>query len=93
MVFNGSLQQLFQAFVSTKKDRLEISAIQISLASTFTSYIFFIKMCLICTFVLMLDRVSDVSELAVFKDEEVVLLGQCLQFLAEGHCVVLLAKT
>lgn len=41
----------------------------------------------------MLDRISDVSELAVFKDDEVVLLGQRLQFLAEGYCVVLLAKT
>lgn len=50
-------------------------------------------MCLICTFVLMLDRVSDVSKLSVFKDEKVVLLGQRLQLLAEGYCVVLLAKT
>lgn len=44
------------------------------------------------TFVLMLDCVPNVSELAVFKDEEVVLISQSLQFLAEGHCVILLAN-
>ncbi len=43
------------------------------------------------TFILMLDRVPDVSKLAIFKDEEVVFLSQSLQFLAEGRCVVLLA--
>lgn len=44
-----------------------------------------------CTFILMLDCVPDVSKLAIFKDEEVVFLSQSLQFLAEGHCVVLSA--
>lgn len=43
------------------------------------------------TFILMLDCVPNVSKLAIFKDEEVVLLSQSLQFLAEGHREVLLA--
>lgn len=43
------------------------------------------------TFVLVLDRVPDVGELAIFKDEEVVFLGQRLQLLAEGRGVVLWA--
>lgn len=30
------------------------------------------------TFILMLDRVPDVSKLAIFKDQEVVLLSQIL---------------
>lgn len=41
----------------------------------------------------MLDCVPNVSKLAIFKDEEVVFLSQSLQFLDEGHCVVLLADT
>ena len=38
----------------------------------------------------MLDCVSNVSELAIFEDEEVVFLSQSLQFLIEIRCVVLL---
>lgn len=39
----------------------------------------------------MFDGVPNVSKLAVFKDEEVVFFGQSLQFVADGHCVVLVA--
>lgn len=43
------------------------------------------------TLILMFHCVANVGKLAIFKDEEVVLLRQCLQLLAEGRCVVLLA--
>lgn len=46
----------------------------------------------LCTFILVLDCVSNVGKLAIFKDEESVLLSQRLQFLAEGHCEVLSAE-
>lgn len=39
----------------------------------------------------MFDSVSNVGKLAVFKDEEVVLVGQSLQFVADRRCVVLFA--
>lgn len=39
----------------------------------------------------MFDSVSNVSKLAVFKDEEVVLVGQSLQLVADCRCVVLFA--
>lgn len=37
----------------------------------------------------MLDCVPNVSKLAIFEDEEVVILSQSLQFLAEGWSVIL----
>lgn len=40
----------------------------------------------------MLDCVPNVCKLAIFKDEEVVLLSQSLQLLAEGRCVVLFVR-
>lgn len=43
------------------------------------------------TFILVFDSVSNVSKLAVFEDEEVVLVGQSLQFVADCCCVVLFA--
>lgn len=39
----------------------------------------------------MLHCVANVGKLAIFKNEEVVLLSQRLQLLAEGRCVVLIA--
>lgn len=39
----------------------------------------------------MFDSVSNVSKLAVFKDEEAVFVSQSLQLVADGRCVVLFA--
>lgn len=39
----------------------------------------------------MLDCVSDIGKLAIFKDEEVVFFGQSLQLRAEGCGEVLVA--